>query len=66
VPEKTIEMALTALLSPKPAEAIGIERSIESETNLGPPSSDLIENLGSDWASFEDIDPEFIYTFLEM
>jgi hypothetical protein len=66
VSEQTIDMALVALLPPKPAEAIGIEMAIEGETNLEPFSSGLIENIESGWASFEDIDHEFIYTFLGM
>lgn len=66
VPEQTIDMALLALLSPKPAEVIGTEMPIEGETNLESFSSGSIENIESGWASFEDIDHEFIYTFLGM
>jgi hypothetical protein len=66
VSEQTIDTALLALFSPKPAEAIGLEMPTEGETNLRPLSSDLIENMESGWASFEDINPDLIYTFLQM
>jgi hypothetical protein len=56
VPEQTIHTALAALLSPKP---IGVESFIEREIKSGPFSSNVIEDMGSDWPALEEIDPEF-------
>jgi len=63
VPEQTIHTALAALLSPKP---IGVESFIGREIMSGPFSSNVIEDMGSDWPALEEIDPEFIYTLLGM
>jgi len=63
VPEQTIHTALAALLSPKP---IGVESFIGREIKSGPFSSNVIEDMGSDWPALEEIDPEFIYTLIGM
>lgn len=65
VSEQTIDIALVVLL-PKPTEAIVSERSITGEINFGSLGSNSSENIAPIWAPFEDIDQEFMYSFLGM
>ena len=64
VSEQTIDIALVALL-PKPTQATGMERSTTGELNVGSLISNWSENV-EPWAPLEDIDQEFLYSFLEM
>jgi len=62
--EQTIDIALVALL-PKPVEATGMERSTTGEINVGSFFSNSSANV-EPWAPFEDIDQEFMHSFLGM